>query len=301
MNLIRKAEELRQYAADSLAEAKEIGGSTLELVAKHAYNITVLLGKIGTWKQNGAKTFVLSKELVEAFQHTDIPLDLHPSEFQYPFETFLIESESPMFTTHTSIGNKQVFSILYLSDAAVYRDSGKLLIKSDGSLTDKLEWNKSLTAFYPANGVGMENMMIHMKDSQPILDAVEQPKRDFGLVPLDREDAQNMINIFYNTVMYINDPDRVRAETESTHTRKIKDGCSKAGILSSYIMLKPPKSYKSLSSEKGRAIDKRFIVRGHWRMQSYGEKHALRKSIWIKPHWKGPELSEIINKPYKVE
>lgn len=299
MNLIRKVEELRQYAADSLAEAKKIGGKTLDIVTKHAYNITVLLGKIGTWKQYGAKTFVLSKELVEAFQHTDIPLDLHPSEFQYPFETFLIESEFPMFTTKTPIGVKQVFSILYLSDTAVYNDSGKMLIRSDGSLTDKLEWNKSLTAFFPSEDIGVENMMIHMVDHQPILDAVEQPKRDFGLVPLDREDAQNMVNLFYNTVMYINDPDRNRTETESNHTRKIKDGCSKAGLSASYILLKPPVGYKSLSSG-GQVLDKRFVVRGHWRMQPYGEKHALRKSIWIKPHWKGPELAEIINRPYKV-
>jgi hypothetical protein len=301
MNLIRKSEELRHYIAESLAEARRIGGTTLDVVSKHAYNITVLLGKIRTWRENGAKTFILTKELVEAFQHTDIPLDLYPADFQYPFDVFLVESDSPMFTTKTPIGTKQIFSILYIADTAVYRDTGKMLIKSDGTITKNLEWNKSLTAFYPADKVGVENMMIHMRDDQQIVAAVDLPKVDFGLVPLDREDAQNMVNIFYNMVLYINDPNRNRSETESAHTRKIKDGYSKKGVLTSYIVLKPPKSYVPLSSGNGHALDKRFVVRGHWRMQSYGEKHSLRKSMWIKPYWKGPELAEIINKPYKVE
>jgi hypothetical protein len=300
MNLIRKTEELRQYIAEALAEAKRIGGTTLEVVAKHAYNVTILLGKVHTWKDNGAKTFILSKDLVEAFQHTDVPLDLCPNDFKYPFDVFLIESESPMFVTKTPIGNRQVFSILYLSDTAVYRDHGRMLIKSDGTVTNELEWNKSLTAFYPGDGLGVENMMIHMKDSRQIIDAIEQPKVGFGLVPLDKGDAQNMVNIFYNTVMYINDPDRNRMETESTQTRKMKDGINKSKVSMGYILLKPPKSYVPLSSNTGRTIDKRFVVRGHWKMQSYGEKHSLRKSMWIKPYWKGDSLSEIINKPYRV-
>ena len=220
MNLIRKSEELRQFAAESLAEAKKIGGTALDVVAKHCYNIAVLLGKISTWRDNGAKTFVLSRELTEAFQYTDIPMDLCPSDFRYPFDTFLVECmDSPLFTTKTPIGTKNVFSVLYLSDQAIYRDTKRILMKNNGELASKLDWNKSLTAFYPAEGgAGIENIMIHMKDRVPIIDAVNQPKLDYGLIPLDKEDAQNMVNIFYNTVLYINDPDRNRVETESART-----------------------------------------------------------------------------------
>ncbi|MBE3087412.1 MAG: hypothetical protein IMZ64_14495 [Bacteroidetes bacterium] len=230
MNLIRKTEELRQYMLESLALAKKFGGTTLDTVTKHAYNMSVLLGKVNIWKDSGAKTFLLSKELVEAFQHTDVPLDLCPIDFNYPFDTFLIESESPMFTTKTPIGNKPVFSILYLSDKAIYQSQSHIIMKSDGTVTDGLEWNKSLTAFYPADETGVENMMIHMKDTLQIIDAVEQPKGGFGLIPLNKEDAQNMVNIFYNTIMYINDPNRNHAETELAQTRRIKDGASKKGV-----------------------------------------------------------------------
>lgn len=301
MNLIRKAEELRQYLAGALVEATSIGGRTLDIVQKHAYNISVLLSKVETWKDNGAKTFVLSKELVEAFQHTDVPFSLHPSDFQYPFDTFLVESESPMFMTSTPVGNKPVFSILYQGSAAIYGGVEKLLLRSDGTIADKLEWDKSLTAFYTEGDIGLENMMIHMTDHLPIQDAADRVKTEFGLVPLEKEDIKNLINIFYNTVMYINDPERIISETEFIHTRKIKNGKNKASVTMGYILLKPPKNYIPLSSGAGRTIDKRFVVRGHWRMQSYGEKHALRKSLWIKPYWKGPELAEIVSRPYKVD
>lgn len=36
----------------------------------------------------------------------------------------------------------------------------------------------------------------------------------------------------------------------------------------------------------------RHVVCGHYRMQPYGEKSALRKRIWIEPFWQGPEGEE---------
>lgn len=43
-----------------------------------------------------------------------------------------------------------------------------------------------------------------------------------------------------------------------------------------------------------RRLTRRFIVRGHWRMQAHGEERALRTRKWIAPHWKGPPWAEII-------
>lgn len=46
--------------------------------------------------------------------------------------------------------------------------------------------------------------------------------------------------------------------------------------------------------------NKRIIVRGHWRNQAYGEGMADRKLIWIQPYWKGPEMAELVGRPYVV-
>jgi hypothetical protein len=45
----------------------------------------------------------------------------------------------------------------------------------------------------------------------------------------------------------------------------------------------------------------RFIVRGHWRNQPYGESLANRKLIWIKPYWKGPDMGQLVSRPYVVQ
>ena len=45
----------------------------------------------------------------------------------------------------------------------------------------------------------------------------------------------------------------------------------------------------------------RFMVRGHWRRQPHGPESQERKLIWIRPHYKGPDLATTINKPYLVK
>lgn len=48
-------------------------------------------------------------------------------------------------------------------------------------------------------------------------------------------------------------------------------------------------------------VAQRYVVRGHWRNQAYGEGRALRRRQWIEPHWKGPENAvEAVNRTYEV-
>lgn len=47
-------------------------------------------------------------------------------------------------------------------------------------------------------------------------------------------------------------------------------------------------------------LDKRFVVRGHWRNQAYGEKRALRKRLWVEPYYKGPETKEALERVFHV-
>jgi hypothetical protein len=44
----------------------------------------------------------------------------------------------------------------------------------------------------------------------------------------------------------------------------------------------------------------RFIVRGHWRNQACGPGLSERRLVWIKPYYKGPEMADLVNRPYKV-
>lgn len=50
----------------------------------------------------------------------------------------------------------------------------------------------------------------------------------------------------------------------------------------------------------GSAPSIRFMVRGHWRNQPHGEGLASRRLVWIRPYFKGPDMAELVNRPYKA-
>lgn len=257
---------------------------------------------IQCWQQTGTKTFILNKNLIEAFQNTDIPLEAYPNEFQYPFDCFLIESDVPLFVTSYEMGSKNVYSILYMHRKAI--PEGQLQIITDTLEKPKegavIEWDSILTAFFPKDEF-IECIFVYMKDTRTLNENINLKKHSIALTELEQVDARNMMNIFYNTVLYINDPDRKPEETEVHGSRKMSTGEENPTVRMPYIVLSPPKHYKNLSEGTGRTIDKRFIVRGHWRNQACGEKYSLHKRIWIHPFYKGPELAEVVNRPYLVK
>ncbi len=51
----------------------------------------------------------------------------------------------------------------------------------------------------------------------------------------------------------------------------------------------------------GHVISSRFSVRGHWRNQSYGPNHTLRKLLWVKPYMKGPQNTTEVIRSYLVD
>lgn len=131
----------------------------------------------------------------------------------------------------------------------------------------------------------------------------------------------NFFRSIVNTILYLgsNDPDLVEqlspyrqleerlAKAKSREKRKDIKGEMKRTSRVDYILvgrniprLMPSESGSSIDS-KHREINARFIVRGHWRNQPYGPDNSLRRPVWIKPYYKGPEISELIkNRPYMV-
>lgn len=45
----------------------------------------------------------------------------------------------------------------------------------------------------------------------------------------------------------------------------------------------------------------RYMVSGHWRSQPYGKDRKLRKPVWIKPHWRGPEMAPVTERTRKLK
>lgn len=304
MNIIKRMEVLENFA-NSLNQYNQYSKNfkTAELI----FMYLSLLNKIKIWQMTGSKTFKLSSDLVEAFNNTDINLNYTPNDFQYPFGCFMIESENPMFDVFFSDGRKtNVYNILYIDKETATKNSK--LISIDGYVQN-IEWDISISAIVPGVKIldidtGLDYIWLNLKKDNVIKEMYEKQIHPIAKdldIRITKNETQKVVNIFYNTVMYINERvDNGCVQKICTRKTNVKSNSKNKKITNTYIYLTTPKDYKSLNSSKHRTIDKRFIVRGHWTNQAYGEKLTLRRKQWILPYWKGPELSEIISKPYKV-
>lgn len=59
-----------------------------------------------------------------------------------------------------------------------------------------------------------------------------------------------------------------------------------------------PALYAYLGGDKRAPLTVQFLVRGHWRDQACGPGQVLRRTIWIKPYWKGPVDAPINVRPH---
>ena len=98
--------------------------------------------------------------------------------------------------------------------------------------------------------------------------------------------------------------DKIKSRSKSKAARKsanresILDFAS-VGETVGPIFISPGSGANQSDNPSGnRHTYKRFVVRGHWRNQAYGEGMSKRKLIWIMPHFKGPELTEVVSRPY---
>lgn len=67
------------------------------------------------------------------------------------------------------------------------------------------------------------------------------------------------------------------------------------------IVIQKGEEESSVTGVGGSKLQVRFMVRGHWRQQPYGPGSQECKLLWIRPHFKGPDLATVINKPYLVK
>ena len=251
------------------------------------------------WFNSDRKTFVLSKTLLESFNNTDVPFCEAPKNFVYPFKTFMIECDIPMFY---DVFNKPVFNLCCYTKDYNFGDNNydscfdeKKLSIFGFSLTKNGLIGYSVATF------GYEYSL------ETSLNIAKSSINKYGgfkdSITLSDNIIQKIINIFFNTIMYVDDPHRNIEETEVHKEMKLKN--KKDNSLKyhqSFIYLTTRKGYTSLSTDSsGKKIEARFIVRGHWKNQACGEKHSSHKRIRIEPYYKGPEFGKEINKPYLLK
>ena len=161
------------------------------------------------------------------------------------------------------------------------------------------------------------------KEDEPTINEViyGKPVDDTALVL----DGVLFFRIVLNAILYLgsNDPSVVQhlsphpkllARLEAVKSSaKRKEGKSKIKCSSQLdfaevgadtipiIVQKPNSSATDGTQQSLIQLAKRFIVRGHWRNQPHGSQLSERKLIWIKPYYKGPEMADLVNRPYVVK
>ena len=143
MNYLKKADDTIAKIKE-LLETREVKPEGINIFQAIIYNLAVMRTKITTWIESGEKTFVLTKDLVEAFTHTDIPWSLTPSNFHYPFECFMVESYESLFQTKfEGYDPRSVQGILFLDNQMILRNSKIKWIGDNGVEKSKPDWDIS--------------------------------------------------------------------------------------------------------------------------------------------------------------
>lgn len=139
-------------------------------------------------------------------------------------------------------------------------------------------------------------------------------------------DGLGLFRLILNSILYLSssDPDilqrtsgrfqalvRASAIKSTLKSRKAKQAANKESALDYYsvgenvtpIYVHKNTGNKEVISEQGsfKEYAARFIVRGHWHNQPYGHNMTEKKLIWIKPYFKGPEMADLVNRPYIVK
>lgn len=271
----------------------------------------------------GRKTFWFSDNLVEHLAHTQLnaPSDL----VRLPFDACLFVYTSPtalnafygiggrapsathpplsvFLSSHPDSGGlwKIFFACWHADRELTYQFMKRsLLVRSDWSISRMMQtdWSRLL---------GLRGQNVHDES-----------------IFYDNESGLLFFRIVINSILYLgsNDADlinllsphrRLREDLAAVRPGKRRDGLKRelrlaseldytavGSRLGSIAVSKPSEEVPCVSGA-GHKIKHRFIVRGHWRNQPCGQGLSARRLIWIKPYYKGADLAEYINKPYKV-
>lgn len=250
--------------------------------------------------QAGRKDFYVYSDLVPMLRDTDVP-DVMANEVRFPFEAF-----SVVFRQGTLRGRGAKMDRIFVSCPDGVQVIGFLA-------SDTHEAAPTFTAaLLPELKLGqiLEDTR-NLVDDSPLQTAAQQTARD-------------ATRLLFNLLLYINcenadmqqDTSRAdalreklaefKSKTRKTRKQKfLEKEYAEARRRHIYLVGKNIVADELYGvkprNEAGRKILKRFRVRGHFRNQPCGPERSQVRRRWIAPHWKGPDLAELINNGYVVK
>jgi hypothetical protein len=285
----------------SLRFARHLGeverGTTIQrttLGAEYAFDIV--------WARHGLPTFELADTLLTAFAHTtveNIPLQ----DIRLPFPAFLLKIPRSPVLSYTD-ASSTIIPVDMIRVACLEES-----VTPDGRRTTTLTDDPECPVA-PAFWVIMANRNpsdIIAKTGSPLdltTEEVDGATPDAALDDVDDPTVRALSlawRIALNTCLYIH---QRKQQNDAPVPKKKKRRPGVTYKLSAPSVLRLPSSMTRKAQHDGDSqwrVQRRFVVRGHWRNQACGPGRKDRRLTWIEPYWKGPTDGPQLPRDFFVE
>jgi hypothetical protein len=236
------------------------------------------------WAHYGMPAFQLSHSAAAAFALTD-PSAIRTVDFHAPFPTFVVQLPVPWLTTREEV---QIHGLVW--HELIEEGKRSLVFRAVGP---------------SARHSHLEGILQHPSDFETIGEWMR-------LAEIAEEDARplytTIMRLLVSLCLYIGANGRGQALSNSAKRTKadasidVTAGYIAAGVEPAIwqtgravkidrALVQAAADY-SESDREGRTgwkLRSRFTVRGHFRNQAHGPRHAAHRVRWIEPYWKGPK------------
>lgn len=268
------------------------------------------------------RPFLITDNLTQRLMNTNLNADCQFLMLPFPCSMFVYTDPvmiEAMYESAGSANKNQIAAPVTVYLTQYKAQSGHDMIRIDAYHPDKT----SLSLYVEDEITVMPDITIseYLAKERPHLAGKKAQSEGFhfdeqqdAILP---EDSMPFMKTVLNTILYLasNDPDireQVSQRQQITHEAQGKKNPTKrdkalerARQYSSLPYTIVGLNTKPLTDQRpdtgtGRKLTVRFIVKGHWKSQPYGQNRAKRYPRWIEPYYKGPEMAEAANRPYIV-
>lgn len=233
---------------------------------------------LGDWAFHGFPTYRLTPAIVMLFAATDtskIELDEYPP----PYPTIFCEFDAP------GVGGFPIAGAFCM------------LQKKEGQgwgLTQFMLVNRESDSSYEGYVAAPSHYSRDRWGSVGSLTEIVPDPAYAG----DDANVREACHIVLNAILYLNSDEAANLPREprsaSSFSRRKRE-LPRAWIIGDDIKPLLRSGSGSLHpSLPTRTIAKQSCTRGHWKHQPHGPRNTLRKLIWIRPYWRGPNAAEAI-------
>jgi len=289
------------------------------------------------YEHSGRKTYHFTEGLTEGLCYTALNMSCEHLRLPYPGFAFVFTSPVAVEALHalmrTPVEEGSVITVYVREDNLdqigfrrllinAYETKGSKLISGmSRQLAMKQEWDieQALRTDWDSPGMRGKGMPPPGKSMRTLDDgtAILDESADVTFY----EDGLQFVRLALNGILYLTSRDAEvveklsRRKIEQAKPHKQKGGKRQpdpsfeefpymnvgASFETLPIVIDPLKRYshEEIPSVSQRRITVQFTVGGFWRRKPNSPESAP-KDVWVRPHRRGPEMADLVNRPYEV-